>query len=546
MELRRIIIAAALALFPALGNAQQTQSTINPNVPPVGFFVEQSGPQFRDNFQRAINDINVLFGGTRGVPQSFIGSNIAAITTDGAQITVQNSSTTQGNLFTGTTGGVVYDGVRSTVFIPPASTALSGNAFGAYVRNRSAGGAAGNGVLYYGLITCGVSNSSCWGENPRIVDSENSTGSGLTGVRLIGNELDFAAFNAGTTIQGVAADITASAVQPTFASGYGCTGKAAAKFTFCFTTNDGGVSTAIAVGALSVSGTSIASQPIQFSYFDSGSTEQFPTLSSDGSGRLAWTGKGATFAAGTLASTLNALNVTGTLPNVAAAQVGMNLTVGTTAGTNPTIMAALNATLGAGYTGSGDTIAMLMTDNAAGTASTAIGAGAPHGNSATQATALATTTGANFGHTGTAGSGNVNVGTAGYTYTGKSAATNVAVLGDSLNAGGGGAVQIAGLFSLHGAMPAVSAALIADNAATSSPVALFMVAGVTKAQIDASGLIITPGYTIAGLPACGAGQTGARAHVTNGVASPTFLAAVSATGAATDPVFCNGAAWVYG
>lgn len=61
MELRRILLAAALALLPAAGQAQQTQSTINPNVPPVGFLVEQSGPQFRANFQAAISDINVLF-----------------------------------------------------------------------------------------------------------------------------------------------------------------------------------------------------------------------------------------------------------------------------------------------------------------------------------------------------------------------------------------------------------------------------------------------------------------------------------------------------
>jgi hypothetical protein len=61
MELRRALLATALLLLPVAADAQQTQSTVNPNVPPVGFFVEQSGPQFRDNFQRVINDLNVLF-----------------------------------------------------------------------------------------------------------------------------------------------------------------------------------------------------------------------------------------------------------------------------------------------------------------------------------------------------------------------------------------------------------------------------------------------------------------------------------------------------
>jgi len=62
MELKRALLAIALLLFPVAAGAQQTQSTVNQNVPPVGFFVEQSGPQFRDNFQRVINDLNVLFG----------------------------------------------------------------------------------------------------------------------------------------------------------------------------------------------------------------------------------------------------------------------------------------------------------------------------------------------------------------------------------------------------------------------------------------------------------------------------------------------------
>jgi hypothetical protein len=56
-----------------------------------------------------------------------------------------------------------------------------------------------------------------------------------------------------------------------------------------------------------------------------------------------------------------------------------------------------------------------------------------------------------------------------------------------------------------------------------------------------------PGYAIGStLPTCNSGLEGARAFVTNGIASPTFLQAVSATGAAVDPVFCTGSAWVYG
>lgn len=64
-------------------------------------------------------------------------------------------------------------------------------------------------------------------------------------------------------------------------------------------------------------------------------------------------------------------------------------------------------------------------------------------------------------------------------------------------------------------------------------------------QSTATTFMQTGGVAIASLPACNAGATGEFQYVTNGVASPTYLAAVSTTGTATDPVWCNGSAWVY-
>ncbi len=46
-------------------------------------------------------------------------------------------------------------------------------------------------------------------------------------------------------------------------------------------------------------------------------------------------------------------------------------------------------------------------------------------------------------------------------------------------------------------------------------------------------------YSISGLPACNAGSVGEITTVNNGVASPSYNGAVSTTGPATDPVFCN-------
>ena len=80
--------------------------------------------------------------------------------------------------------------------------------------------------------------------------------------------------------------------------------------------------------------------------------------------------------------------------------------------------------------------------------------------------------------------------------------------------------------------------------------ALAGVAGVlaqqsTPTQPMGPGLILRPAFAIAGLPTCNSSTAGANAYVTNGVASPTFMGAVSTTGAATDPVFCTGSGWVY-
>lgn len=55
----------------------------------------------------------------------------------------------------------------------------------------------------------------------------------------------------------------------------------------------------------------------------------------------------------------------------------------------------------------------------------------------------------------------------------------------------------------------------------------------------------TGGYTIGTLPTCNAAHQGATAYVTNGQTTPTYLGAVSTTGAVIAPVFCNGTGWLY-
>jgi hypothetical protein len=70
---------------------------------------------------------------------------------------------------------------------------------------------------------------------------------------------------------------------------------------------------------------------------------------------------------------------------------------------------------------------------------------------------------------------------------------------------------------------------------------------ITGAAITATTLQTTTAYTVATLPAAVAGLRGSRAYVTDASLSTASVgAALAGGGANVMPVFCNGAAWVYG
>ncbi len=111
----------------------------------------------------------------------------------------------------------------------------------------------------------------------------------------------------------------------------------------------------------------------------------------------------------------------------------------------------------------------------------------PHASIGTQSLSLgASTNGVNFGtYNGAWNSATANVGSANVA-TQNTNGANVGVIGVALNGGSG--TQNAGYFSLSTADPSYSsAALLADNGSTSSPVFLARVNGTTKDVIDANG-----------------------------------------------------------
>jgi hypothetical protein len=233
-------------------------------------------------------------------------------------------------------------------------------------------------------------------------------------------------------------------------------------------------------------------------------------------------------------------NIVATQPaSISGAQNAIEYDV-TSAGSSSQINRALRVQYQAGYTGSSTTVAVSAQNAAAGTGSTLVPAAesnGPIGNIAQSANSLATTAGLNVGMTGLAQGGNTSVGVYGSAQVTKNNATNIGVLGTAYNAGTGTAPEIGGWFSLNQtSIPTVSAALIADNGASSNPVFLARVNGVTKATIDQSGNLSTAGQIIstAGTPtiasgACGtttngavvSGSTNQSGQITIGAAATT-------------------------
>jgi hypothetical protein len=226
---------------------------------------------------------------TNSTPLSFLGTNVNPITADGSQITIQNSSTTAQNVYSGITGGVVYDALRSTVYIPAGSTVLNTEPFGAYVRNRS-GSPSSPGVLFYGVCTT-IANSSCFGWNPRLLDSEDGAGHSYTGIKLIGGEIDYDIRQASTVVSGISLQL-ASTVSFAASNGFQVTNNTPSfgKLANSFVSGDAAASVALFAGATAASGTSISSQTIKFNRFDGGGVEHADLLFDDSAGQLTWPG----------------------------------------------------------------------------------------------------------------------------------------------------------------------------------------------------------------------------------------------------------------
>lgn len=195
--------------------------------------------------------------------------------------------------------------------------------------------------------------------------------------------------------------------------------------------------------------------------------------------------------------TANFVNITGTLNTTnTAPAAGVNITVNS-AGSSGQGQMALYSNLSAGYTGSSFTYGVFSNNSAAGTGTGGITA--TQANYGMYSQVQGTTAGNNVGFgTYVLGSSSRNIGLSALAVAASNGALNVGVVGLGLNTGTT-PTQIGGYFGLQSSVSSfTSAALIADNGSTSSPVFIGRVNGTAANTIDATGRVtIAPAATSA-------------------------------------------------
>jgi len=199
-------------------------------------------------------------------------------------------------------------------------------------------------------------------------------------------------------------------------------------------------------------------------------------------------------AGGTIPTGGNVVNITGTMPTVLSGSTyGVLLSVNG-AGSSNAFSAILRATYNGGYTGAAANSVLSFYNSNTGTGTdTRINTSdsTPTGNSGFVGFAGGTTSGANYGGFAEALRGNLNIGVYGKANAAKNSATNIGVLGIGRNTGTS-PVEIGGFFGLNTSAPTfVSAALVADNGASTSPIFLAKDAGSTVFSIVDGGAVAT-------------------------------------------------------
>lgn len=204
-----------------------------------------------------------------------------AQTADGGLQLSQNTALTAFQIYgkISPSGYFNFASTRSVADCEIGTSVTNCSAYDAYVFGNVAHGTGANaqsGVGYLADVVAAVDHAHVWAANFSGNDSsDNSTGTS-NDREIIGNEFDFTVSrDGGTVIEGISMEIqgpgtpeTANAFQVSRVP------SSTAQWSNAYISDDGASVTAMVVGAAAVSGSSIASQPVYFNYFTSGSVER--------------------------------------------------------------------------------------------------------------------------------------------------------------------------------------------------------------------------------------------------------------------------------
>lgn len=215
------------------------------------------------------------------------------------------------------------------------------------------------------------------------------------------------------------------------------------------------------------------------------------------------------------------LTSTATLPSSHSVTVTGATFSTTSAGSSAFTQESLSASLSSGYTGNAPSQAIVGTNNAAGVSTTYEGTTnsyRPLGNRGVSGNALATTTGHNA-NVFIAEGGNMNYGVWGSSTKAKNSASNVGVAGFALNTGTS-PIHVGGYFGLQNlstsAPTLVSAALIADNGQTTSPIQIWRDNQTEVMRVADGGAVTITGLAGTGTRVSTANSTGTLGAIVNG------------------------------
>lgn len=167
-----------------------------------------------------------------------------------------------------------FDVSCNVLQLAASSSVITNSAVAGYVKSDAAAAAGGNGVALFGCAMASSNDAAVWGLNTLLQDdATRAVGTG-TGRVLIGAEYDFNVMNTDTEVTGCSVGGN-SLSQPAASNGYQVSPLGTGvPWGAGFVTQDAAATVGISIGMLATSGANVDSQPLYFSWTDSGSTKR--------------------------------------------------------------------------------------------------------------------------------------------------------------------------------------------------------------------------------------------------------------------------------